>query len=159
VHGVIPVVPLWDFVAATSVGIVAEQPLLDLSYEEDSACEVDMNIVMTGDGRLIEVQGTPNQPFARDLDQLLDLATRCGSTDCLATQPRERMVCASRPRQDTNQGSSSRSREPCRGLTSTSARWPISSKRPRWSRTVWRPAIPSRRHRRSPPGAVSPPGR
>ena len=76
-QGVIPEIPLWDYVAATSVGIVAEQPLLDLSYEEDSACEVDMNVVMTGAGRLIEVQGTAeHQPFAReDLDQLLDLAT------------------------------------------------------------------------------------
>ncbi len=76
-QGVIPEVPLWDYVAATSVGIVAEQPLLDLSYQEDSACEVDMNVVMTGAGRLIEVQGTAeHQPFAREeLDQLLDLAT------------------------------------------------------------------------------------
>jgi ribonuclease PH len=77
-QGLIPEVPLWDFVAATSVGIVAAQPLLDLSYEEDSACEVDMNVVMTGAGRLIEVQGTAeHQPFARqELDQLLDLATQ-----------------------------------------------------------------------------------
>jgi ribonuclease PH len=76
-QGVIPEVPLSDYVAATSVGIVAEQPLLDLSYQEDSACEVDMNIVMTGAGRLIEVQGTAeHHPFAReDLDQLLNLAT------------------------------------------------------------------------------------
>mgnify|MGYP006352500615 CR=1 FL=1 len=76
-QGVIPEVPLWDYVAATSVGIVSEQPLLDLSYQEDSACEVDMNVVMTGAGRLIEVQGTAeHQPFAREeLDQLLDLAT------------------------------------------------------------------------------------
>jgi ribonuclease PH len=77
VHGTIPVVPLWDFVAATSVGIVAGQPLLDLTYEEDSACDIDMNVVMTGARRLIEVQGTAeHQPFAREeLDQLLDLAT------------------------------------------------------------------------------------
>jgi ribonuclease PH len=77
VHGIIPAVPLRDFVAATSVGIVANQPLLDLTYQEDSTCEVDMNVVMTGAGRLIEVQGTAeHQPFARaELDQLLDLAT------------------------------------------------------------------------------------
>jgi ribonuclease PH len=76
-NGVIPAVPLWDFVAATSVGIVADQSLLDLTYQEDSTCEVDMNVVMTGAGRLIEVQGTAeHQPFARqELDQLLDLAT------------------------------------------------------------------------------------
>jgi ribonuclease PH len=75
--GIIPAVPLRDFVAATSVGIVADQPLLDLTYQEDSTCEVDMNVVMTGAGRLIEVQGTAeHQPFARqELDQLLALAT------------------------------------------------------------------------------------
>jgi len=77
VHGIIPAIPLYDFVAATSVGVVADRALLDLTYQEDSSCEVDMNVVMTGDGRLIEVQGTAeDQPFARaELDQLLDLAT------------------------------------------------------------------------------------
>jgi ribonuclease PH len=77
VHGIIPAVPLYDFVAATSVGVVANQALLDLTYQEDSTCEVDMNVVMTGDGRLIEVQGTAeDQPFSRaELEQLLDLAT------------------------------------------------------------------------------------
>jgi ribonuclease PH len=76
-RGIIPAVPVWDFVAATSVGMVADQPLLDLTYQEDSTCEVDMNVVMTGGGRLIEVQGTAeHQPFAREeLDQLLALAT------------------------------------------------------------------------------------
>jgi ribonuclease PH len=88
VQGLIADIPLWDYVAATSVGIVAEQPLLDLSYQEDSACEVDMNVVMTGAGRLIEVQGTAeHQPFAReDLDQLLDLATH--GVDQLIAQQR-----------------------------------------------------------------------
>jgi ribonuclease PH len=78
VHGVIPALPLWDFVAATSVGIVAGQPLLDLTYREDSTCQVDMNVVMTGSGQLIEVQGTAeHQPFTRqELDQLLELTTR-----------------------------------------------------------------------------------
>jgi ribonuclease PH len=78
VNGVIRAMPLWDFVAATSVGIFADQPLLDLTYQEDSTCQVDMNVVMTGDGRLIEVQGTAeHQPFTREeLDQLLALATR-----------------------------------------------------------------------------------
>ena len=76
-HGIIPAIPIYDFVAATSVGIVDNRTLLDLTYQEDSSCEVDMNIVMTGDGRLIEVQGTAeDQPFARaELEQLLDLAT------------------------------------------------------------------------------------
>jgi ribonuclease PH len=78
VHGVLPAVPLWDFVAATSVGIVGDQALLDLTYQEDSTCQVDMNVVMTGSGHLIEVQGTAeHQPFTRlELDDLLALATR-----------------------------------------------------------------------------------
>jgi ribonuclease PH len=73
VKEVIPAVPLWDFVAATSVGMAADQRLLDLTYQEDSTCDVDMNVVMTGDGHFIEVQGTAeHQPFTREeLDQLL----------------------------------------------------------------------------------------
>src|SRR5262250_772128 len=51
-------IPLSDYVAATSVGIVGGEPLLDLAYEDDSRAEVDMNVVKTGDGRFIEVQGT-----------------------------------------------------------------------------------------------------
>ncbi|QIK71307.1 ribonuclease PH [Propioniciclava coleopterorum] len=67
--------PLKDSVAAISVGILDGTALLDLPYEEDSAAEVDMNIVCTGDGRLIEVQGTAEgEPFDRaQLDALLDL--------------------------------------------------------------------------------------
>jgi ribonuclease PH len=86
-QGTLPALPLCDFVAATSVGIVADQALLDLTYAEDSTCEVDMNVVMTGDGRLIEVQGTAeDQPFARaELDQLLDLATQ-GVAQLIAMQ-------------------------------------------------------------------------
>ena len=63
-------------VAAVSVGVVRGVPLLDLDYEEDSNAEVDMNVVMTGEGRLIEVQATAEQaPFSRErLDELLDLA-------------------------------------------------------------------------------------
>jgi len=69
-------IPLTDYVAATSVGIVDNEPLLDLAYEDDSRAEVDMNIVKTGDGRFIEVQGTAEaMPFGRDaLNTLLDLA-------------------------------------------------------------------------------------
>jgi ribonuclease PH len=69
-------IPLTDYVAATSVGIVDTEPLLDLAYEDDSRAEVDMNIVKTGDGRFIEVQGTAEAlPFGREaLDMLLDLA-------------------------------------------------------------------------------------
>jgi ribonuclease PH len=67
---------LRDYVAAISVGIVRGQPLLDLNYGEDSTAEVDMNVVMTGGGEFVEVQGTAEQtPFARDrLDALLVLA-------------------------------------------------------------------------------------
>jgi ribonuclease PH len=68
--------PLLDYVAAISVGIVNGERLLDLAYEEDSRAEVDMNIVKTGDGRYIEIQGTAETlPFGRDgLIGLLDLA-------------------------------------------------------------------------------------
>src|SRR5687768_17398142 len=73
---VIRTIPLADYVAATSVGIVDTEPLLDLAYEDDSRAEVDMNVVKTGDGRFIEVQGTAEAlPFGRDaLLTLLDLA-------------------------------------------------------------------------------------
>jgi ribonuclease PH len=70
--------PLRDFVAAVSVGIVNGEALLDLDYAEDSACETDMNVVMTGAGRFVEVQGTAEgAPFTRaQVDELLDLAAR-----------------------------------------------------------------------------------
>ena len=73
---VLRAIPLLDYVAATSVGIVDGEPLLDLAYDDDSRADVDMNIVKTGDGRFIEVQGTAEaMPFGRDaLDTLLDLA-------------------------------------------------------------------------------------
>jgi ribonuclease PH len=65
-----------DRVGAVSVGIVGGEPLLDLDYGEDSAADVDMNVVMTGEGRLIEVQATAERvPFSRgELDALVDLA-------------------------------------------------------------------------------------
>lgn len=74
--GVIARLPIDDYVAATSVGIVDGRPLADLAYEEDSQAEVDMNVVKTGNGRYIEVQGTAEgQPFDRAaLDDLLGLA-------------------------------------------------------------------------------------
>jgi ribonuclease PH len=64
-------------VAAISVGVVENTPLLDLKYDEDSRAEVDMNVVCTGDGRFIEVQGTAErEPFSREqMDSLLELAT------------------------------------------------------------------------------------
>jgi ribonuclease PH len=65
-------------IAAVSVGVVAGQALLDLDYGEDSNADVDVNVVMTGDGRLVEVQATAERdPFSREqLDELLDLAER-----------------------------------------------------------------------------------
>lgn len=70
--------PIRDFVAAVSVGMVKGVPLLDLDYVEDSGCETDMNVVMTGAGRFIEVQGTAEgAPFSRaELDGLLGLAEK-----------------------------------------------------------------------------------
>jgi ribonuclease PH len=70
--------PLTAFCAAISVGIVGGIPLLDMSYVEDSAADVDMNVVMTSEGRFVEVQGTAEgQPFARsDLDAMLALAEK-----------------------------------------------------------------------------------
>jgi ribonuclease PH len=67
---------LRDSVAAVSVGVVDGESLLDLDYSEDSRAEVDMNVVMTGEGRLVEVQATAEQePFSRErLDELLELA-------------------------------------------------------------------------------------
>ncbi len=68
--------PLTDMVAAVSVGVVDGAALLDLDYEEDSGCDTDMNVVMTGAGGMVEVQGTAEgSPFSRgQLDRLLDLA-------------------------------------------------------------------------------------
>ena len=73
---ILKTIPLSDYVAATSVGIVGGEALLDLAYDDDSRAEVDMNIVKTGDGRFIEIQGTAEAlPFGRDaLTTLLDLA-------------------------------------------------------------------------------------
>ncbi|KUN36606.1 ribonuclease PH [Streptomyces longwoodensis] len=79
--------PLTGTVAAVSVGIVGSVPLLDLRYEEDVRAETDMNVVCTGDGRFVEVQGTAEAaPFAREeLDALLDLAV-AGCTELAALQ-------------------------------------------------------------------------
>jgi ribonuclease PH len=68
--------PMSDACAAVSVGIVDTTPMLDLAYVEDSAAEVDMNVVMTSSGRFVEVQGTAEgMPFSRgELDELVDLA-------------------------------------------------------------------------------------
>ena len=74
--GIVKAGVLRDTVAAVSVGIVGTEPVLDLSYEEDAGAEVDCNVVMTGAGALVEVQGTAEgDPFSRaQLEALLDLA-------------------------------------------------------------------------------------
>jgi ribonuclease PH len=79
--------PLTGEVAAVSVGIVGGTPLLDLKYDEDSRAAVDMNVVCTGDGRFIEVQGTAEgEPFSRaEMDSLLELA-RLGLGELLDAQ-------------------------------------------------------------------------
>jgi ribonuclease PH len=68
--------PVVDWLGATSVGVIDGRPMLDLTYEEDSRADVDMNVVMTGDGRFVEIQGTAEKtPFSRaELDRLLALA-------------------------------------------------------------------------------------
>jgi len=70
--------PMRDHVAAVSVGMVGGVPLLDLDYNEDSGCDTDMNVVMTGSGGFVEIQGTAEgTPFSRpEMEALLDLAAR-----------------------------------------------------------------------------------
>ncbi|RCX19819.1 ribonuclease PH [Fontibacillus phaseoli] len=74
----LPVFPITDYLASVSVGVVGQQMLLDLNYEEDSKAKVDMNVVMTGQGQFVEVQGTGEEkPFSRqELDGLLALAEK-----------------------------------------------------------------------------------
>ncbi|MBN2254971.1 MAG: ribonuclease PH [Deltaproteobacteria bacterium] len=76
--GIIERIPVTDYIAAISAGVVEGDVLLDLDYKEDSQAHVDMNIVMTRSGRFIEVQGTAEQePFHRDyLDRMIDVASR-----------------------------------------------------------------------------------
>jgi ribonuclease PH len=88
-RGMIGMLPVRDFVAAVSVGMFEGAPVVDLDYAEDSACQTDMNVVMTGAGRFVELQGTAEgEPFAReDLDRLLALAAR-GIAELVAHQRR-----------------------------------------------------------------------
>jgi len=76
-RGLIDSNPLTGLVGAVSVGLVGGLPLLDLDYQEDSGAQVDMNVVATGDGSLVEVQGTAEgHPFSRqEMDELMDLAS------------------------------------------------------------------------------------
>ena len=87
--GMIATLPVKDFVAAVSVGLHQGNAVLDLDYAEDSECQTDMNVVMTGAGRFVEVQGTAEgEPFARaELDRLLALAAR-GIAELVAQQRR-----------------------------------------------------------------------
>jgi len=86
-RGLIARSPVRDFVAAVSVGIYEGVPILDLDYEEDSVCDTDMNVVMTGAGGFVEVQGTAEgEPFSQSqMDALLDLARR-GIRELIAKQ-------------------------------------------------------------------------
>ena len=85
--GRLPAHPLREPCAAISVGLVDDVPMVDLAYTEDSRAEVDMNVVMTGSGSLVEVQGTAEgRPFARtELDALVDLAA-AGISEVVARQ-------------------------------------------------------------------------
>ncbi len=76
--GVIEEIPLTDHVAAVSVGVVNGEPMLDLEYIEDSQADVDMNVVMTGKGQFVEIQGTAEEhPFSRrELDIMLQMAEK-----------------------------------------------------------------------------------
>jgi ribonuclease PH len=87
--GAIKKMPIKDYVAATSVGIVRGAPLLDLCYEEDSRADVDMNIVMTGSGQFVELQATAEHaPFDdAQFGKLVDLGRR-GISDLIAIQKR-----------------------------------------------------------------------
>jgi len=88
-NGQIASLPLKDFVAATSVGVVEGQAVLDLCYAEDSIADVDMNVIMTGGGKFVEVQGTAEEtPFDRpQLDAMLSLAST-GIQELIAFQRR-----------------------------------------------------------------------
>jgi ribonuclease PH len=74
----LPVFPITDYLASVSVGVVNGEPVLDLNYEEDSSAKVDMNLVMTGSGTFVELQGTGEEsPFSRqELNQLLELGEK-----------------------------------------------------------------------------------
>lgn len=81
------VFPITDYLAAISVGVVGDKTLLDLNYDEDSKAKVDMNVVMTGSGAFVEVQGTGEErPFTRqELDQLLGLGEK-GVSELITAQ-------------------------------------------------------------------------
>ena len=86
-EGVIENIPVADYVAAVSVGMLEGKPILDLDYSEDSTADVDMNIIMTGDGRFVEIQGTAEkEPFKKeDMNKLIALAKK-GIDELIAAQ-------------------------------------------------------------------------
>lgn len=85
--GLIDEMPIREYVACISVGIVNKELMLDLCFEEDSKADVDMNIVMTGGGKIVEVQGTAEkEPFSKqDLDKLIELASE-GINELISVQ-------------------------------------------------------------------------
>lgn len=88
--GMISTLPIRDHVAAVSVGVIDGVPMLDLCYTEDSRADVDMNVVLTGDGRIIELQGTAEgPPFSREtMDELVKLGFK-GVGELIAVQKAE----------------------------------------------------------------------
>jgi len=86
-EGLINSIPTTDFVAAVSVGIVKGEPILDLCYQEDSKADVDMNVVMTGKGKFVEIQGTAEEnPFSKEeVDTMLSFASK-GISQLIALQ-------------------------------------------------------------------------
>jgi len=86
-QGLVVVTPIREFVAAVSVGLVQGTPLLDLEYVEDSACDTDMNVVMTGSGGFVELQGTAEgAAFTRDEMNTLMLLAEKGIRELIAAQ-------------------------------------------------------------------------
>ncbi|HTN49060.1 MAG TPA: ribonuclease PH [Burkholderiaceae bacterium] len=86
-RGLIELLPVRDHVAAVSVGVVGQQALLDLDYAEDSQCETDMNVVMTGRGRFVEVQGTAEgEPFDDSQMNAMLVLARKGIAELVAAQ-------------------------------------------------------------------------
>ncbi|NLY11684.1 MAG: ribonuclease PH [Firmicutes bacterium] len=83
----LPTMPITDYLAAVSVGIVEDELLLDLNYLEDSSAQVDMNVVMTGTGKLVEIQGTAEQnPFTKDQMHAMMQLAESGIQELIAIQ-------------------------------------------------------------------------
>jgi ribonuclease PH len=86
-RGLIESLPVLDYVAAVSVGVYGHVPVLDLDYAEDSTCETDMNVVMTGRGGFVEVQGTAEgEPFTEAQMTAMMMLARKGVSELIAAQ-------------------------------------------------------------------------